>query len=109
MSEYILYILATALTSVFSYVIVEIKNAIKRGVNAKIKREAVSACVAYIEQKFRNSEHTSYNKFCTAQQQATMWLDSEGIGIGGVELECLIESEVYKLREGNRGIKDENN
>jgi len=97
MSEYILTILATALTSIISYVAIKIKDAIERKINTRIKQDVVSSCVRYVEQK--SSDRTSHDKFCTARQQAKLWLDSKGIEISNVELECLIENEVFNLNK----------
>jgi len=106
-SEQILYILATILTTILSYVAVKIKSAIERRINAQIKQDAVYVCVRCVEQWDLQGRVKKLKKHHTAENMILEWIDSEGVSINRTELQALIESAVYELnRDKNTGASE---
>jgi len=102
----ILYILATILTAILSYVAIKIKDAIEKRTNAKIKQDVVYACVRCVEQWEDNEGIDKHKKRYTAENMAFEWLNCEDVHISPVELQALIESAVYELNRNKNNSAD---
>ena len=95
----ILYpILATALTTILSYVGLRLKSIYEKHVDTKIKEDIVKNTVQYVEQVFGSLQGSE--KLEKAKATALDWLSEKGITISDAELTILIESAVKALKGG---------
>lgn len=91
-------ILATALTTILSYVGLRLKGIYEEHINTKEKQAVVKHTVKYVEQVFGELE--GCEKLQKAKTTATEWLNQKGINISEAELTVLIESAVQALKGG---------
>lgn len=104
--NYLMEILATVLTAVFSFIGMTIKAKYTKIVNTKEKKEVVEDVVKYVEQTCR-SKKTSEEKKELAKEKALAWLNEMGISISETELDILIEASVSGLQQGFKNGKAE--
>ncbi len=98
MWDIILPILATALTTVLSYVGVRLKMIYEKRVNTREKEAVVKNTVQFIEQVYGALKGAE--KLEKAKATALDWLNEKGIEISDAELTILIESAVKALKGG---------
>lgn len=96
MWEILMPILATALTTVLSYIGLRMKTVYEKYVNTKEKEAVIRNTVQYVEQVF--SALNGAEKLEKAKITAIDWLQEKGIDISDAELTILIESSVKALK-----------
>ena len=96
MWEILFPILATALTTVLSYVGLRLKAIYEKHVDTKIKEDVIKNTVQYVEQVFGTLKGSE--KLEKAKATALDWLNEKGITISDAELTILIESAVKALK-----------
>lgn len=96
MWEILMPILATALTTILSYIGLRMKVVYEKYVNTKEKEAVVKNTVQYVEQVF--GALNGAEKLSKAKDTAICWLKEKGINISDAELTILIESSVKALK-----------
>lgn len=97
-NTYLLPFLATVITTIISYVGMQIKKVYTKYTNTKTLKEIVSSTVLYVEQVNKNKSTPSSEKFDEAFNKAKEWIVNENLKVSDTELEILIESEVNKIK-----------
>ncbi len=98
-------ILYTVLTTVFSFIGIQIKKIYEKYINNKIKKNIAEDTVKYVEQVYKNLSSTK--KFNKAKDNITSLLNESGISITELELKVLIEAAVNNFN--NYHSKEKNN
>ena len=108
MLDIILPILATALTTILSYIGLRLKAVYEKHIDTREKEAVVKNTVQYVEQVFGALKGAE--KLEKAKATALDWLNEKGITISDAELTILIESAVKALKGGFYGDdkKEEN-
>ena len=105
MWDIILPILATALTTVLSYVGVRLKMIYEKHVNTREKEAVVKNTVQFVEQVYGALKGAE--KLEKAKATALDWLNEKGIEISDAELTILIESAVKEMAKQEAKEEDE--
>lgn len=105
-------ILVTILTAVFSYLGTKLKAAYElkanretEKANNEIAKQVVSDVVQFVQQVYEDLEGNE--KLQKAIEQASEILTSKGITITDTEINMLIESAVYGLKQGTSSTTEE--
>ncbi len=98
-------ILYTVLTTVFSFIGIQIKKIYEKYIDNKIKKNIVEDTVKYVEQVYKNLSSTK--KFNKAKDNIISLLNESGISITELELKVLIEAAVNNFN--NYNSKEKNN
>ena len=108
MLEVLYPILATAITTILSYVGLRLKMKYEKYVDTREKEAVVKNTVQYIEQVYGALKGAE--KLEKAKATTLDWLNEKGIEISDAELTILIESAVKALKGGFYGNnkKEEN-
>lgn len=94
----ILPALATLLATWFAVLGNKMKNTYEQRINTQVKQDVVNATVQYVQQVYVALEGPE--KLQKAIEQASAILQEKGIKVSEVELNMLIESSVYGLKQG---------
>ena len=98
--QILLPILATFLTGVFTYLGTKIKTTIETKTNNETAKQVVKDVVAFVQQVYKDLD--GEDKLQKAISQASQILESKGIILTEAEINMLIESSVYGLKEGTK-------
>lgn len=104
MWEILLPILATALTTILSYVGLRLRMIYEKHIDTKEKELVIKNTVQYVEQVFGALKGSE--KLEKAKVTALDWLQEKGIEISDAELTILIESSVKALKGGFYELKN---
>lgn len=96
--DILLGVLGTALTGLFTYIGIVIKNAYTKYVNDKTKKDVVATVVQAVEQIYKDLH--GEEKLNKAIEGASDMLAEKGITVSEIELRFLIESSVNAFNEG---------
>ena len=96
--DILLGILGTALTGVFTYIGIMVKNQYTKYINDKTKKDVVTTVVQAIEQIYKDLH--GEEKLNKAIEGASEMLAEKGITVSEIELRYLIESSVNAFNEG---------
>lgn len=96
--EILLPILATFLTGFFTYLGTKLKMAYEKKINTETAKTVVNDAVRFVEQVYKDLDGP--DKLQKAVEQVSVILKSKGINITDAEINMLIESAVYSLKEG---------
>ena len=96
--DILLGVLGTALTAVFTYVGIAVKNAYTKYVNDKTKKDVIATVVQAVEQLYKDLH--GEEKLNKAIEGASEMLSEKGITVSEIELRYLIESSVNAFNEG---------
>lgn len=96
--------LATLLAAWFGVLGAKIKASYEEKINTEVKRNVVRTTVEYVQQVFK--EIDGNQKLQKAVEQASLILVEKGIPVSETELNTLIESAVYGLKNGLQGDKE---
>lgn len=96
--QILLPILATFLTGVFTYLGTRIKAVIEQKTQNEIAKAVVADSVKYVQQVYKDIDGAS--KLQKAIEQASTILASKGITLTEVEINMLIESSVFGIKQG---------
>ena len=96
--DILLGILGTALTGVFTYIGIMVKNQYTKYINDKTKKDVVTTVVQAIEQIYKDLH--GEEKLNKAIEGASEMLTEKGITVSEIELRYLIESSVNAFNEG---------
>ncbi len=99
--EPLLTLLAAALTALFSYVGLRLKDVCSRYLDSEVKRSLARDCVQFVEQVFTDIH--GEEKFDRAAELAAEWLTQKGIAVGSDELTVLLESAVNEMNRQTKG------
>lgn len=97
-------LLAVILTTVFSYIGLEVKRLYKRYADTVEKQEVIQSTVKYVEQVFKTLEGPE--KLQKAIDAASAQLTQKGIAVEASELRTLIEAAVHGLKAGTGKDED---
>ena len=98
MIDIFLGLLGTALTGLFTYIGVIIKNYYTKYVNDKTKKDVINTVVQAVEQIYKDLH--GEEKLKKALEGASEMLTEKGITVSEIELRYLIESSVNAFNEG---------
>lgn len=90
--------LATLIAGWFTVIGTKLKVAYEKKVNTEVKQSIVNATVMWVQQVYASL--SGVEKLEKAVLRASMLLTEKGIDISKEELEMLIESAVYGLKQG---------
>ena len=90
--------IATLLAGWFTVLGTKLKTAYEKKVNTEVKHSIVNATVMWVQQVYNSL--SGAEKLEKAVLRASMLLTEKGIDISKEELEMLIESAVYGLKQG---------
>lgn len=107
-SPYILQIIGVILTTIASYIGLQIKKLYEKKVNTDIKEEIVKTVVNMVEQLAKSKGWTSEEKYNKARDTTIQLLNKAGIKITDMELEVLIESVVNSFTHSIKRINFQN-
>ena len=96
--DILLGLLGTALTGLFTYIGIVIKNAYTKYINDKTKKDVVATVVQAVEQIYKDLHGDE--KLNKAIEGASDMLAEKGITVSEIELRYLIESAVNGFNEG---------
>lgn len=96
--DILLGVLGTALTGVFTYIGIMVKNQYTKYINDKTKKDVVTTVVQAIEQIYKDLH--GEDKLNKAIEGASEMLAEKGITVSEIELRYLIESSVNAFNEG---------
>ncbi len=94
-------LLAVVLTTVFSYIGIEVKRLYRQFVDGEDKKEIIDSTVRYVEQVY--GELKGPEKLSKALERAGQLLEDKGIEVTQDELRTLIEAAVHGLEKGYAG------
>lgn len=97
-STYLLPMLGTVLTAVFSFVGLKIKTIYEKHVKDKTTESIVNSTVRYVEQVYKEIDGQA--KLEKAMENAKIRLSDKGITITDLELRVLIESACNGFKNG---------
>lgn len=95
--DMLLPVLATILTAVGTYVATRIKTLYTNKVNDETTKKVVESTVRYVQQVYKDLDGSA--KLQKAIEQASQILESKGITISEAEINMLIESCVYGMKQ----------
>lgn len=96
--DILLPVLATILTAVGAYVATRIKTAYTDKINDETAKKVIENVVKYIQQVYKDLDGES--KLQKATEKVSEILLSKGITISEIEINMLIESSVYGIKQG---------
>ena len=96
--DILLPILATFLTTVFAVLGTKIKNTYEQSFNTHTAQAVVDDVVRFVQQVYADLD--GQEKLKKAIEQASIILESKGIKITEAEINMLIESAVFGLKQG---------
>lgn len=96
--DIILGLLGTAITGIFTYIGIMLKNHYTKYVNDKTKKDVVTTVVQAVEQIYKDLH--GEDKLNKAIEGASGMLTEKGISVSEIELRYLIESAVNAFNEG---------
>jgi hypothetical protein len=96
--DILLGLLGTALTGLFTYIGITVKNAYTKHINDKTKKDVVATVVQAVEQIYKDLH--GEEKLNKAIEGASDMLTEKGIAVSEIELRYLIESSVNAFNEG---------
>lgn len=94
----IITLLGTAITAIAGYIATTIKNAYTKKVNNETAKTVVVDVVKFVQQVYADLEGPE--KLQKAIEQASNILQEKGIKITETEINMLIESAVYGIKQG---------
>ena len=89
--------LSTIITALAGYIATQIKNAYTKKVNTETAKTVVSDVVKFVQQVY--ADLNGPEKLQKAIEQASMILQEKGIKITETEINMLIESAVYGIKQ----------
>jgi hypothetical protein len=95
--QILLPVLATALTGIFSWIGITVKNTFEGKIKSETAKSVVNDAVKYVEQVF--TDFQGPEKLGEAVLSATQILNEKGIDVSSSELRVLIESSVNGLNQ----------
>lgn len=95
--DMLLPVLATILTAVGTYVATRIKTLYTNKVNDETTKKVVESTVRYVQQVYKDLDGSA--KLQKAIEQASQILESKGMTISEAEINMLIESCVYGMKQ----------
>lgn len=101
LGNYVLPVLAAALTALAGFVGAQLKNLYRRWVDDKTKEAVVRTCVKAVEQLYRDVGGPE--KLERAREGIRQMLEEKGIPITQLEMDMLIESVVSEFNQGLGG------
>lgn len=96
--QILLPVLATLITSVFTYVGIRVKNIYQERVQSDMNKQIVNDVVKFVEQVYTDIHGTE--KLQKAVERASSLLEEKGVYLTDTEINTLIESAVYGLNHG---------
>ena len=95
--------LLVIVTAVASYVATKVKNTLERKANNEVAKQVIEDTVKYVQQVFRDLD--GKDKLEKAVEKASDVLAEKGIAVSETEINMLIESAVYGIKNGMGGTE----
>ena len=95
--------LLVIVTAVASYVATKVKNTLERKANNEVAKQVIEDTVKYVQQVFKDLD--GKDKLEKAVEKASDVLAEKGIAVSETEINMLIESAVYGIKNGMGGTE----